>query len=132
MLIDAYHIPVCSTTSHHVHRCVVFPCYIYIYILCKHSLYIYIYNRWRNMHITMCSVQQLLPVHSVTITPVAPSQAPQEAPHFLSAVLHHNLLALSQLSKWHFIDFMERISQTRNVTYSRHLNYTNLCFRKRR
>ena len=26
------------------------------------------------------------------------------------------------LSKWHFMDFMQRISQTRNVTYFRHLH----------
>ena len=29
--IDAYHIPVSSTTSHHVHCRVVFPCFSYIY-----------------------------------------------------------------------------------------------------
>ena len=30
------------------------------------------------------------------------------------------------------MDFMQRISQTRNVTYFCHLHYTTLCFRKRR
>jgi hypothetical protein len=28
------------------------------------------------------------------------------------------------LSKWHFMDFMQRISQTRNVTYFQCLRYT--------
>jgi hypothetical protein len=52
------------------------------------------------------------------------------APRFPSTVLHHSLLALWQLSKWHFMDFMQRISQTRNVTYFHCLHYTTLCFRK--
>ena len=124
--IDAYHIPVSSTTSHHVHCRVVFPCFSYI---CA-SMCIVQTLRWRIMHITLCSVQQLL--HSVTITPAVPSQTLQKAPWFPSTVLHHSLLALWQLSKWHFMDFMERISQTRNETYFHCLHYTTLCFRKRR
>ena len=57
----------------------------------------------RNMHITLlCSAQKLL--HSVTITPVATPQAPQNAPCFPSTILHHILLALWQISKWYFTD----------------------------
>ena len=43
--------------------------FLVVYVLCKTL-------RWRNMHITLYSVQQLL--HLVAITPVAPPQAPKK------------------------------------------------------
>ena len=54
-----------------------------------------------------------------TIKPVAPPQAPQKALRLPFTVLHHSLLALWQLSEWHFMDYMEKMSQTRKMTYFR-------------
>ena len=50
------------------------------------------------------------------------------APHFPSTVLLHSLLALWQLSKWHFMDFMQRISQTRNNGRLTSMGYTTRLY----
>jgi len=98
--------------------------YVQVCVLCNHYA--------GGTCILHCALFNIYYTRPVTITPVPPPQAPQKAPRFPSTVLHHSLLALWQLSKWHFTDFMERISQTRNETYFHCLHYTTLCFRKRR
>ena len=93
-------------------------------VLCKNTtLAVHAY------YTVLCSTITTLGYHHTSCT----STSAAKAPRFPSTVLHHRLLALWQLSKWHFMDFMQRISQTGKVTssYFHCLHYTTLCFRKR-
>ena len=79
----------------------------------------------------LCSTITILGYHhtSCTSTSAAKSLLRVSLPLFYVIVFwpFENLLF-----KWHFMDFMQRISQTRNETYFQCLHYTTLCFRKRR
>ena len=99
--------------------------YIPVYVFCKHyasaTCILHCCALFNNCY-------TWLPSHQLHLH----KRRKKVAPRFPSTVLHHSLLALWQLSKWHFMDFMERISQTRNVTYFHCLHYTTSCLWKRR